>query len=319
VPQVRPRAVANAVAWAFVLILSFSVVAVAATGLLLPRCGVCHSGGDFGTATRASAHGKVDCAACHVPANPVAKTSFAFQQVTHLGGPIVKSAASGLAAVSNDQCLACHQDVNEKIVSANGLRIKHEVCARGSLCTDCHSATAHGKEATWQKTYSMDQCLHCHGSRPELAKCDVCHEGRRTEERLASGPWRVTHGPNWRQTHGMGDMFTCPTCHPGAFCDKCHGPGLPHTPDFRITHPAQATKPDAKCYTCHKRAFCSDCHGLVMPHPLEFVKTHSDEVPKVGVGVCNRCHSKADCTKCHELHVHPGGAVAIPPVPKVVN
>ena len=79
--------------------------------------------------------------------------------------------------------------------------------------------------------------------------------------------------------HGMGDMFTCPTCHPKDYCDTCHGPGLPHTPDFRTIHPSLARDPKAKCTMCHRANFCADCNGgLVMPHPQSFLEPHDAAV-----------------------------------------
>jgi hypothetical protein len=309
VPSPRFRAVMRIVALAFICFVVLSVAAVSATGAFLPRCGLCHKGGAFGKATAASAHRAVDCAACHVGSTVGARTAFAFGQVTHLASALLPSAASQSAAVTDDRCRSCHRDVENAVVVRNGLRVKHQACAKGATCVSCHSNTAHGAAVRWARTYNMDLCLHCHGPVPKLAKCDLCHQDRKTEERLTTGPWVITHGANWRQTHGMGDEFTCPTCHPKGYCDQCHGPGLPHPPDFRTTHPAVATDPKAKCSSCHKTTFCSDCHGgLQMPHPKSFVETHSKTVTTGGSAVCDRCHSKADCTTCHVMHVHPGGA-----------
>lgn len=308
-PDLRPQAVWRIVALVFICLIALSLVVVLATGTVLPRCSLCHSGGALGKATEASAHRAIDCASCHVGAGASARVSFAFQQVGHLAGGLVPSAASGSASVGDDRCLSCHAAVEKRVSSFNGLRIQHAVCARGSKCTDCHSNTAHGAATRWPRTYNMDQCLHCHGSDPKLSKCDLCHQGRKTSDRLTTGPWAVTHGANWRQTHGMGDEFTCATCHPQGYCDKCHGPGLPHTPGFRAEHPAVAAEPGAKCDSCHKQSFCNDCHGLQMPHPKAFILKHSATVNTGGKAVCERCHSATDCTKCHEMHVHPGGAI----------
>jgi len=309
--------IANVIAWTFLAVLLLAVVAVAATGIFVPKCGLCHSTGAFGAATKTAAHAKVACAKCHVAPGVVAGVEFSFRHVTHLIGPKGANAAVGTQAVPDTRCNTCHADVQTQIVSGDGLRIKHSACAKKSDCTDCHSNTAHGAATAWPKTFTMDQCLHCHGSEPRLSKCNLCHRGRQPKERITRGPWAVTHGANWRQTHGMGDQATCSACHPKNYCVKCHGPGLPHPTTFRRTHPSVAIRPDAKCTMCHKQTFCTDCHGLPMPHPLSFIKTHSARVKAEGTKLCYRCHSRNDCTTCHVMHVHPGGAVGIHPTPKV--
>jgi hypothetical protein len=313
VPDPRPRAVARVIGLAFICLVALVAVVVLATGTVLPRCALCHGGGALGRATQASIHKGVDCASCHVGSGAAARVSFAFQQAGHLAAGIAPAAAAGAAAVGDDRCLSCHAAIQTRVSTFNGLRIKHSSCARGSKCTDCHSNTAHGVATIWPKTYNMDLCLHCHGTDPKLAACDLCHQSRKTQDRLTTGPWAVTHGPNWRQTHGAGDEFTCATCHPKGYCDQCHGPGLPHTPQFRADHPAVAALPGARCSSCHKPSFCDDCHGLPMPHPLKFIETHSTTVKTGGKAVCERCHSATDCTKCHEMHVHPGGAIKLTP------
>lgn len=305
----RPRAVPRIAALAFICLCVAGLVALVATGTVLPQCGLCH-GGALAKATAASSHRSVACASCHVGTG-AARVSFAFQQVGHLAGGIVPAAVSGAAAVSDDRCLTCHADVKKGVGTTNGLRIRHSSCARGAKCTDCHSNTAHGTATAWPRTYNMDLCLHCHASDPKLSKCDLCHASRKTSDRLTTGPWAVTHGPNWRQTHGMGDEFTCATCHPKGYCDQCHGPGLPHGAGFMSEHSTFSAQPGAKCDSCHKPSFCEACHGLTMPHPLTFIKTHSTTVKTGGSAVCDRCHSKTDCTKCHEMHVHPGGAIGL--------
>jgi hypothetical protein len=308
VPSPRSRAVVRTVALVFICFVLLSVLAVAATGGFVPYCGLCHSNKAFATATAAAPHRTVECAACHVGSGAPARIAFAFLQVPHVASALLPGAASGTAAIPDARCLACHRSVQKGVVARNGLRIRHSSCAKGSTCLDCHSNTAHGAAAPWQRTYSMDLCLHCHGTDPKLSKCDLCHQGRTATARLTSGPWVVTHGPNWRQTHGMGDEFTCPTCHPKGYCDPCHGPGLPHGPDFRTVHPTFAVMQGAQCSTCHKPAFCVDCHGgLQMPHPKSFIETHKQIVTTGGSAVCDRCHSKSDCNTCHVMHIHPGG------------
>jgi len=283
-------------------------VAVAASAARLPACASCHMKGEFATATEAGSHAAIPCASCHVPDDVLSRTDYGLHVVSRTLVPFGGSVGRGASGVPDSACLNCHSAVMESVSEANGLRIDHAKCSVGSQCTDCHSAVAHGEQVGWTRTYTMDECLHCHGQGDTVVKCDTCHENRRTKDRIVAGPWRVTHGPNWRKTHGMGDQFTCSACHPQGYCTKCHGPGLPHGETFMIEHSNIAKTPEAKCTTCHGPEFCTGCHGVQMPHPSKFTEEHSTIVKKDGEAVCRTCHSERDCSECHLLHVHPGGA-----------
>ena len=288
---------------------------VAASAVMLPGCASCHLKGDFATATASSAHAAIPCASCHVPADALSRAGYGVHVVSRTLIPFKQSVGRSASGVPDSACLACHAVVKQEVVSANGLRIDHAKCAVGSRCTDCHSSTAHGAAAGWTRTYNMDTCLHCHAQGDTVVRCDTCHEERRTKDRIVVGPWRVTHGPNWRKTHGMGDQFTCLACHPQGYCTKCHGPGLPHGVTFMNDHSTIAKSPGAKCNTCHGAAFCTGCHGIQMPHPSGFTARHSALVKKNGRTVCRTCHSARDCIQCHVMHVHPGGAVGASQTP----
>jgi hypothetical protein len=265
-------------------------------------CGSCHDQADFVEATEASAHSTIACTECHAPRGRL-------QAVSVTARHVVPSARQGrtLSEVDDAACLACHEPLLKKTTESLGLRIQHSTCTEGSTCTDCHSTTAHGDATGWPRTYEMEKCMDCHAARASV-KCDVCHEGRRAEERVASGVFAVTHGPDWRKTHGMGNSKTCAACHTAASCEKCHGPGVPHDAEYVKRHAEDARSDGAKCDSCHETAFCNDCHGTPMPHSRKFTRTHAAEATK-NKSMCNRCHAPADCSECHVKHVHPGGAV----------
>lgn len=274
-----------------------------------PSCASCHKGATFVRATRVSPHSKVACASCHIGKGAVDRLVFGVHQATGVIAPLTGDTGREAAAVPDSRCISCHKSVKRTVVtSTNGLRIAHSTCAVGSSCTDCHSSTAHGEATSWVRTYDMEKCLSCHAAKASTA-CDLCHDGKRPADRVTTGVFATTHGPQWRTTHGMGKSSTCAVCHTVATCGKCHGPGLPHDELFVNDHSKIARRPDAKCSTCHEKAFCTDCHGVEMPHPKAFVRQHPSQPASVRAS-CNRCHAPADCSTCHEKHVHPGGATA---------
>lgn len=283
-----------------------------ATAIALPGCSSCHDSSAFVSQTKAHSHATIDCVRCHVGAGIVHRVTYAYNLV--LGQTLRVAPADGgpITAIPDTTCLSCHADVMGKEITAGGLSILHEKCAKGRRCVDCHSDTAHGTAVVWNKTSDMNQCLECHAVDRVRSGCDVCHGERSVKDRIRTGEWAVTHGAAWRKTHGMGDLKTCAACHENGFCVECHGLPLPHDADFIRTHPALALARRNDCAVCHQQSFCDSCHGLPMPHPAGFTPKHWSIVRKQGRDTCMRCHVEDDCTTCHVRHVHPGGA-KLPP------
>jgi hypothetical protein len=151
----------------------------------------------------------------------------------------------------------------------------------------------------------MEDCYACHAQRTKKTGCDVCHTGRGQRERTQVGSFRVTHGPNWQSTHGMGRMDSCAACHDDSKCVGCHGAGVPHGGEFLVRHATHSKSKDAKCTTCHRSEFCTDCHAYPMPHTRDFTLDHAKTVEADGKRKCLTCHDEADCIGCHVSHVHP--------------
>lgn len=304
-PQSKVR---RAIVWLSILLpLTIVLLAGVYCAVALPGCASCHSKGAFAVATKGSPHAKVACVACHVGPSATDRLAYGYRELFGMVLPIAGGDTADLASVPDSRCAKCHGAIARGVVTSNGIRIAHATCAADAACTDCHSTTAHGGTAAWVKTYDMDTCLKCHVSKAPTA-CDLCHEGRTRADRVTSGVFATTHGPDWRKTHGMGDSAACTVCHSSSSCRKCHGPGLPHEAKFLDRHSAVSKSPQAKCSGCHEVSFCDDCHGVQMPHPAPFTRTHAKAAAS-GSAVCGRCHAKSDCTGCHASHVHPGGAV----------
>ncbi|MRR12541.1 hypothetical protein EG835_08775 [bacterium] len=153
----------------------------------------------------------------------------------------------------------------------------------------------------------MGSCVDCHTSVGAPITCEACHTEGYERDDLLRGPFRVTHGANWKQTHGMGDLRQCVLCHQQTDCASCHGTGVPHARDFGTTHGTVSQSAEADCSSCHEPLFCTDCHGIEMPHDPLFLPEHSDIATNAEDPSCMRCHTVEDCARCHAQHVHPGG------------
>ena len=308
----RAYNVIRSVIWALGGLVLLVALVLGVTAVTLPGCKACHNAPVFVQQTAAGAHSKIECVRCHVQPGVPSRVDYAFHLIFGMGLRVSPTSSGPIAGIPNATCLSCHAAVMKRVVIANGISIKHELCIRGRLCTDCHSQTAHGGAVKWAKTPQMNQCLDCHAASKVRSDCTMCHSARSPQDRIRTGSWAVTHGPNWKQTHGMGVLKTCASCHPDNYCVRCHGIPLPHGPDFMRTHPVQAMSNRKDCAVCHKQAFCDNCHGLEMPHPVTFAPLHSSIVKKQGSAKCLRCHIQEDCDLCHLKHIHPGGAT-LPP------
>jgi hypothetical protein len=313
--DLQPNGASNAirvVVWALAGLAVLGTLVLGVTAASLPGCTWCHRTPAFVAQTARSAHSKVGCVRCHVESGPVSRLEYAYHLIFGMGLRVAPTSSGPVAGVPDGTCLSCHKAVMNRISTVNGVSFLHSRCAKGRVCTDCHSTTAHGTAVKWASTPQMDQCLDCHSAAKVRGNCTTCHPARSVQDRMRTGEWVVTHGPNWKKTHGMGNWKTCASCHPDDFCVRCHGVPLPHGPDFIRFHPESAQKQRKYCEVCHKQAFCDDCHGMEMPHPAKFTPTHAALVKRQGQKACVRCHVTDDCENCHLAHVHPGGAV-LPP------
>jgi len=292
---------------------------IGALAIALPGCESCHiekdgtstadkTGGAPPVAQDHSVHASVKCVKCHVGSGFSQRVSYGARMGFEMIIPIVHQNNFDANSNYSTQCVACHKV--QGVVVNNGIKINHTKCVTDANCIDCHGKVAHQANAgAVTTTYSMDGCYTCHSGIARTEGCSLCHADKDGQKRQSSTAWKVTHGVNWRQTHGMGDLNTCKTCHASAMCAKCHGSDVPHEKGFLALHGKASQSKAARCYTCHKQAFCTDCHGFVMPHPKGFVKVH-DKVAKDDTDArCLKCHDAKDCSGCHAAHVHPGGSI----------
>jgi hypothetical protein len=276
-------------------------------------CVQCHGTADDPFVSEASSHAGVECVECHVGETLIERGVFGYYQAFGMRVRFVSTHDTPISRVRDSACTACHDSL-AGVVESRGLRIRHDACGEGQACVSCHSAVAHPDEVRWPTSYAMERCLSCHGVREVSRECESCHMGRIDRAVPSTGTFPVTHGPNWRRTHGMGEMSTCAACHRDDFCTECHGPGVPHAGRFISQHGGVARSAEAGCLDCHEQDFCDACHGYEMPHPREFVVEHSTIFVTDGEAGCRYCHDQADCVVCHETHAHPGGAGPLEPI-----
>ncbi len=299
---------------------SILLVTLLAVGTASSSCSSCHE--PSVESLDSSAHASLDCYACHPGQGVLRRIAFRSKVVFDMYPADVFSKDAGIGPVvrtGSRSCSTCHPTVldPEHVTESRGLRIRHGVCvADAASCDSCHLSDAHPSNARPERSLSMGVCVECHTSRSAPLECASCHTTGYVRDDLLRGPFAVTHGVNWEQTHGLGDLRQCVVCHQEDTCVKCHGVVVPHEASFGATHGDASLQDDADCTTCHASAFCDDCHQTVMPHPDSFLPEHSSIAEDMSDPACVRCHEVADCQRCHEYHVHPGGARGVPVPPK---
>jgi len=294
-----------------VAVFLFAAIGLADYGTSQRACVLCHK--SYALATKQTAHSSVQCTACHSPTG-LDRFALAWNEWWRMiPAQLVGGRISGpVTEIPRATCLRCHLAVMaNKPQQGTALRIEHAKCAPDASCDACHSEVGHGALTRWKREPVMDTCTGCHSQQGATLACDGCHTGHGTTERLAEGPWQVSHGPNWQQMHGLGNLDSCSTCHEDKFCVACHKTPIPHTIYFGEVHGEQSLADRASCEVCHKSSvFCDSCHGLEMPHPAGFLQAHAAVARTVKNPLCLRCHSEPDCVRCHVRHVHPGNAQA---------
>lgn len=268
-------------------------------------CAMCHRAQAI--ALQKSGHSDIRCNTCHQRNSIFDVLAWRARVIGMAGRQVTFSYKSPvITQVSRDNCERCHENLLTRVVVSKAIKMSHKEVEDYLKCTQCHNTTAHPGAIANPRPAAMDICSACHNGKRASASCDTCHvEGVDERERVETS-WRVTHGPQWRKLHGMGNLNTCATCHGTIFCLKCHNVALPH-PDFWIKLHADQAKTDAEgCYKCHHKSYCQSCHGIDMPHDDEFFKNHSDIAEKKGKKTCLKCHIERGCERCHATHIHPG-------------
>lgn len=305
--RVRARRVAAAFA-AFIVAWG---VAVAVAGLVARSdrgcVSACHAKAGLARAHTSSSHAGVTCAACHSAqgATGVIADGLAMQRMFVGAVSGVDAIAQPLA--SDVSCRRCHARALKLTVESRGIAVRHADFADVS-CLQCHGGTGHRRPQRVYGRTQMQDCTSCHKSGAEdTDACDRCHvDAGELDPAQAQTVWRATHGPEWESTHGAGDLSSCSSCHPRAYCADCHGTPIPHSSRWPVEHGKRLNAARrAACLRCHEAQWCADCHGVPIPHPTGFLALHGEMTARVGEPVCTACHTKTACDECHLRSSHP--------------
>lgn len=304
----RRLAVRRGVSAALALIMGWVVLSAGLGALSRARdlCTSCHTMRPYAELASASTHSSLGCIACHKTEGRLGILPDGIALQRRMLGSML-GAKPQVSSVDDAPCLRCHTGIRAGVTVARGIRVSHADFI-DKPCGECHAGVAHAVEGRRYVVPEMDSCMACHSASPnEVSGCSLCHSaGAQRQRRETDTSWRVTHGPTWEASHGLGEMKTCRTCHAAQDCVRCHGTPIPHTAEWPQIHGkglAAATR--KACATCHEPTWCDACHGIEMPHPPTFLPAHGPIADEVGEDKCNSCHAAAGCTDCHLRSAHP--------------
>jgi len=149
-------------------------------------CNRCHVMEPYVAEWERSSHRDVNCESCHLTPG-----FFGYIGGKISGLQVVANYIRGdyedwsfNAAVANNACLRCHENILAGNIhdTDTGITVSHEnIIGMGAKCVQCHSTVAHGSAvAVGSQTHpTMATCLTCHNDKIAPLQCDLCHTGRK--------------------------------------------------------------------------------------------------------------------------------------------
>jgi nitrate/TMAO reductase-like tetraheme cytochrome c subunit len=228
-------------------------------------CGTCHYMAPFVKSWKESAHGKIECTACHYPPGIKGIMKSKFEGLVMLGRywTNLYKKARPWAEISDLSCLksGCHDKrLLEGKVKFKSVVFDHKShlgdVRRGKQlrCTSCHSQIVQGLHMTVTEA----TCFLCHfkesPTRPLPATCTACHQ---KEALVKPAKARYDH------TQVFAQGFPCTKCHttttagegnvPREHCIKCHFQTeyLQKIGDTESMHAIHITDHKIECTLCH--------------------------------------------------------------------
>lgn len=210
---------------------------------------------------RASTHGRMSCAGCHVEPGAVGFLSFAGRSIPAFYSQLVVGPKQSnlLGAPESDACQKCHTAY--RTVSPDGdLRIPHRahVEVLKVQCVTCHKDLVHSANAKGFNRPEMKTCLErCHDGKKAGRECVKCHTRKDTPATHAQRDWLEVHGR-------MSETTDCGSCHDWTpdYCGDCHEKRPEtHVGNWKAKHAVRAKERSDGCLVCHDMAaFCKKCH-----------------------------------------------------------
>lgn len=202
--------------------------------------------------------------------------------------------------VSNEKCLACHEEIGSRIKAGRGYHASSDV--KGNECASCHN-DHHGRKF---EMIRFDKDKFNHGlagydlqGNHEQIDCSRCHRSEFIQDKTLKD----------RTGTYLGLEQECISCHDdyhqgtlGEKCATCH--------DFSQFRPAPGFSHNNTSFPLkggHRQAACAKCHKTESRNGNEF------QVFKgVAHGRCTECHRDVhenrfgqNCTNCHsEVSFH---------------
>lgn len=259
-------------------------------------------------------------AALYPPPSGFAHAAHAAVPCTQCHSTVTSALRPGEGPVAGEVCATCHDDGRRWLTPPQApaqLKFSHRAHAnRGVRCDECHTPASRP---------TMAQCLECHDGKAASARCDTCH-ATRPDGRLRRLVPADHASPAFARGHGRraaAAPASCDACHAERECNVCHDgvvrPLEIHPGDYLATHAAQARRNDPDCTRCHRLAtFCVGCHtqaGVTdAAGPLEFAgrafhppgwvdylggpSDHGTEARR-NLRTCVGCHQEDSCVRCH--------------------
>jgi cytochrome b subunit of formate dehydrogenase len=225
------------------------------------------------------------------------------------GGAAETPAPAAAQAPDNQLCIACHQDVADKIkghahagVACQSCHVKHEEYPHPEgvakpACATCHTAIAkdysHGvhAQAAGKGNILAPDCATCHGKAHELESartvqfrtavpelCGSCHAD------VAEQYQESVHGQAIKR-----GLIQAPVC------TDCHG-------EHSILSPTNAS---SSVHPSHVRDTCAGCHDdvrLTRRFGLPADRIVSFDASFHGLAAKSGAETVANCSSCHGVH-----------------